>query len=61
MKRRDLAPCKSVSVLDVPLGGREVESRLTIPKAIVFALVRGWFFMKRRGTERPIAATTRRM
>ena len=56
-----MAPCKSVSVLDVPLGGREVESRLTIPKAIVFALVRGWFFMKRRGTERPIAATTRRM
>jgi hypothetical protein len=32
-----------------------------MPKAMVFALVRGWFFMKRRGTERPIAATTSRM
>lgn len=32
---------------------------LTIPRAMVFALVLGWFFMKRRGTERPIARWTR--
>lgn len=29
----------------------------TIPNAIVFALVLGWPFMNRRGTESPIAAT----
>lgn len=33
--------------------------RLTIPNAIVFARVLGWFFMKRRGAERPMAAMTR--
>jgi hypothetical protein len=39
----------------------EVRWRFTIPRAMVFARVRGWFFMKRRGTERPIAAMTRMM
>jgi hypothetical protein len=33
--------------------------KLTIPNAIVFALVRGWFFMKRRGVVSPVAAITR--
>lgn len=28
----------------------------TMPRAIVLALVRGWFFMNSRGTDRPIAA-----
>jgi hypothetical protein len=32
-----------------------------MPNAMVFARVRGWPFMKRRGTEKPIAAATRMM
>lgn len=30
-----------------------------MPRAIVLARVRGWFFMKRRGTERPMTVVTR--
>jgi hypothetical protein len=30
-----------------------------MPRAIVFARVLGWFFMKSRGTERPMAVRIR--
>lgn len=39
-------------------GGGE-EGRYTIPRPIVLARVRGWFFMKSLGAERPITITIR--
>lgn len=55
----DFAPYKITFSGFDGLDGLWVER--AIPRAIVFALVLGWFFMKSRGTERPMAATTSMM
>lgn len=64
MKIIDLAPWKDIRISNarkqeekLDEEGRGVE--FTIPRAMVFARVLGWFFMKRRGTEKPIAMCTR--